>query len=340
MDKSQTKIKYTDEMAKELFEALGAKAATDAVNGLDELAEKNGTFEVCISTEDVDRHGEIVKQDGLNVDNFMKNPVVLFGHNHWALPIAVCTDIEKRDGKTYAKGIFASHTQAQAQRELHDMGISATSIGFIEKERDGNIIVESELIEFSFVPVPANPYVHAIREAGLDVAELASKGLLTTNIKEGDVVENYDDDTTDTTPESDTIDDETAIEGDDIENKDDETPDAEETDIENDSDDETGDEPESDTAKILSVLSGIDKRLSALENSKNGSSADVAGSESEGGETDDADDEGEDASDDDVTPEESDKAVKFLRNRRKAQKAVKLLNELLTDWGEDAKKHY
>jgi len=328
----QNHIKYTDEMASELLKAITGKSATDAVSGLEKLAATNGTFDVVISTDDIDRHGEIVRQSGLNTESFMKNPVVLFGHNSWGLPIGVCTEIskEERDGKmvTRAKGVFASHAQAQGQRELYDMGVAATSIGFIEKEREGNMITESELLEFSFVPIPANPHVHAIREAGLDVAELAAKGLLVADLKTGDdVAVNQDDDK----------DDDDAI----LENEnDDETADVETTDAPVDEVIESSDEEiePTDTEKILAAIGSIDSRLSTLENSKNSETADVAGSESEG--TDDDSEDSDDDSDTEPSADETDDAVKFLRNRRKAQKAAKLINEVLADMAVDAKKHY
>jgi len=334
----QNHIKYTDEMAAELLKAITGKSATDAVSGLEKLAESNGTFDVVISTDDIDRHGEIVRQSGLNTESFMKNPVVLFGHNSWGLPIGVCTEIskEERDGKmvTRAKGVFASHAQAQGQRELYDMGVAATSIGFIEKEREGNMITESELLEFSFVPIPANPHVHAIREAGLDIAELAAKGLLVADLKTGDdVAVNQDDD-----KENDDaiLDNENDDNADDAENADDAAADEN---IDSESDDEESDTEPTDVEKILSAIGGIDSRLSALENSKNSDTADVAGSDSEGGDDNDSADDSDDSSDE-PTDDETDDAVKFLRNRRKAQKAAKLINEVLADMAVDAKKHY
>jgi hypothetical protein len=45
--------------------------------------EKNGTFRVIMTTDKKDRDGEIIKIDGWNFENFMKNPVVLYGHNYW-----------------------------------------------------------------------------------------------------------------------------------------------------------------------------------------------------------------------------------------------------------------
>ena len=61
---------YTQEIAEHLTKTLiGVKAAGEG-----------GTFEVIASTQDIDRHGEMIKQDGWKLENYMKNPVILTDH--------------------------------------------------------------------------------------------------------------------------------------------------------------------------------------------------------------------------------------------------------------------
>lgn len=50
--------------------------------GIKELPASNGTFKVIASDETVDRAGEIVKADGWELENYMKNPIILFGHDY------------------------------------------------------------------------------------------------------------------------------------------------------------------------------------------------------------------------------------------------------------------
>src|ERR1700712_2550300 len=74
-------------------------------------AEKdNGTFDVIISTEDVDRAGEIVRQDGWELTNYKNNPIVLWGHDYYSLGIGICTETyltESHGVKALgAKGVF------------------------------------------------------------------------------------------------------------------------------------------------------------------------------------------------------------------------------------------
>lgn len=138
-----------------------------------------GTFEMVITTENVDRYQEVIKMDGWELDNYMKNPVVLWGHDHFTLPVGVTTSLEVIDGKMVAKGKFAPNDFAQQIRKNYDLGIiRASSVGFIEKQREGNLITQAELIEWSFVSVPANPFaLSALIKAGHDVNALVQKGI-------------------------------------------------------------------------------------------------------------------------------------------------------------------
>ncbi len=149
-----------------------------------------GTFEVIITSEAVDRYGEVVKADGIDTENYLKNPVVLWGHSHFTLPIGVCTEIWQDGSKTYARGRFAAHEFAQDIRKLYDMGIvRATSIGFIVKEMEGPLITKCELIEFSFVSVPANPEaLSTIAKSVINLNEMIVKGIIKFRENEETVV--------------------------------------------------------------------------------------------------------------------------------------------------------
>src|ERR1700722_9508508 len=164
----------------------------------------NGTFDVIISTEDTDRSGEIVKQNGWELQNYKNNPIVLWGHDYYSLPIGVCTEIyltEKNGVPALgARGVFLSadiNPFAQQVRKLYEFGLGkgegvgwTTSVGFIPKEFDENArntITKAELLEFSFVPIPANQGVgpaagraltfEDARELKLDTAILIKKGI-------------------------------------------------------------------------------------------------------------------------------------------------------------------
>lgn len=172
-------------LSAEIVTEFAAHLETPEVKSVIEATEKGadaelGTFEVVISTENVDRYGEVIKLDAWELEHYRKNPIVLWGHDHHTLPVALATSVEVADGKMIAKGKFAPHDFAQQIRKLYDLGMMrATSVGFIEKEREGNLITKAELIEFSFVTVPANPFaLSTLVKSGVSVNEMVTKGFV------------------------------------------------------------------------------------------------------------------------------------------------------------------
>ncbi len=154
-------------------------AATKAAGDAD-----TGTFDVIVSTEDVDRHGEVILASGWDLANYKANPVVLWAHDYSSLPIGICTEVAVEGDKLHAKGKFVTTEFAQQVRALYDQGaISATSVGLIAEEMQGNTITKAELLEFSFVPVPANPFCLTLEKAGFNVQELVTKGFFTPDEK-------------------------------------------------------------------------------------------------------------------------------------------------------------
>ena len=120
------------------------------------------------STPDVDRDKDRVIATGARLDNFLKNPVLMYGHNYrdpWAL-IGKAADLQVDAG-----GInFQPELREPANdsdpmtviRALWDQKLlRAASIGFnptkwMENEVGGRDFVECELLEISIVPIPAN----------------------------------------------------------------------------------------------------------------------------------------------------------------------------------------
>lgn len=128
---------------------------------MDEEEEEKGEeydFEVIATTEGIDRDGEMIKGDGWDFTNFMKNPVLLWAHDYTSLPIGKVTEVFIEEGAVKVRGIFAKTAFAEEVKSLYDQGIlRAVSVGFIPREREGNIITKQELLELSFVAVPSNP---------------------------------------------------------------------------------------------------------------------------------------------------------------------------------------
>lgn len=121
-----------------------------------------------ITTNVEDRQGEIVEPDGIDLSNYLANPIVLYGHCYSgieSIPVGRATSLEiVHEGD---KKSLRAQWQWQADdvtplisavRKSWERGFLGTvSIGFMPGEYDGNTIKTSELLEFSIVPVPANP---------------------------------------------------------------------------------------------------------------------------------------------------------------------------------------
>lgn len=183
--------KLSEAIALEISERLASVDFKNLIENTKAASDTDsGTFEVIITDETVDRYGEVIKVDGWDLVNYMLNPVVLWGHDHRSMPIGICTSIETTaDRKLLAKGRFApeeANPFAQEVRRLYDLGIvRATSVGFIVKESEGNIITKAELLEFSFVSVPANPMaLSTLVKSGISINDYISKGILTAEEKE------------------------------------------------------------------------------------------------------------------------------------------------------------
>jgi hypothetical protein len=181
--------KLTDEIAATLSTWMSSeevKALVDATRAAKD--EDTGSFRMVITTENLDRYQEVISIDGWELDHYLASPVVLWGHDHYTPPVAVTDKLTKEDGKLIAEGRFAPTDLGQQLRKLYDLGfLRASSVGFIEKERQGNLITKAELIEWSFVSVPANPYALSLAmEKDLDINDLVTRGFM--NIKTAEEV--------------------------------------------------------------------------------------------------------------------------------------------------------
>ena len=149
-----------------------------------------------VSTISVDRDGDIILPDGGQINDFAKNPVILYAHKHGAdmfgggndtLPIGKDVWIKADKFGIKAKQKYANHQLADDIFQMHVDGFAlASSIGFIPLEyvrNDGSkewketakhvrdkygmspkdiksakiIFTKWYLLEHSDVPVPSNP---------------------------------------------------------------------------------------------------------------------------------------------------------------------------------------
>lgn len=151
-----------------------------------------------ISTSSPDRDNDTVAASGWKLENYKKNPVVLWAHDYSQLPVGKATTIMVDGQKLVADMEFASHPFAETVMQMVKGGfLRATSVGFaphlykFNETRGGLDFEEQELLEFSIVPVPANPEaLIEARAAGIDTtplkawAEEVIKGLKTVTPEE------------------------------------------------------------------------------------------------------------------------------------------------------------
>lgn len=151
-------MKLSADFKKGLDEAFAKKEVQELFASIKAAdVSKLGTFRVKITNEAIDRAGEMIKADGWDFGPYMKSPVVLWGHDYKGLPVGMTLRLVQEGVDTIAEGVFAPTDFAQECRKLYEMGmLRASSVGFIPKEMEGNIITKAELLEWSFVAVPCN----------------------------------------------------------------------------------------------------------------------------------------------------------------------------------------
>lgn len=117
------------------------------------------------STETVDRQGEVVDQNGWELDNYLKNPVVLDSHQYQGIENIVgrCLAVRMGENGLEADIQFNDSPKGKLAQQLVDAGdLRAVSVGFIPKEmkidpkgKEPLRHCKQELLEISTVAVPA-----------------------------------------------------------------------------------------------------------------------------------------------------------------------------------------
>lgn len=155
-------MEYTEKMA----EIIRQQLAQLQINEKEyDDSDESYKFTVVMTSETIDRYTEILKADGMEYENFMKNPVILADHRYLVGNIigkAVKIYFDAENSRRICEGIFSkTNPLAKIARDLYNEGmLKAVSVGLIPKQRaenDRDIVVRWELLELSFVAVPANP---------------------------------------------------------------------------------------------------------------------------------------------------------------------------------------
>ena len=174
------KLTYIEKKETDEQQTLANGATVKQFIATDVMVDTNErTVTATITTSAVDRYGEVVVSGGADLENFLKNPVVLWVHNSHDLPIGRALWLRKTKNKIVAKIQFAAKEVNEFAEQVFQMYkagfLKAFSIGFrpdFEKTRAPKpedikknpewaaahrVFFGWELLEFSAVPVPANP---------------------------------------------------------------------------------------------------------------------------------------------------------------------------------------
>jgi len=159
--------------------------------------EKEGEW-LTINTGTVDRDRDRVLPSGAVLDNYLANPVVMWGHNYrdpWAL-IGRAAELEVTATGIRSKPEFRAPASESDPmhiiRALWDSGlVRAASIGFnpleaSPNEAGGLDFTRWELLEWSLVPVPANQEALRLAVKGIDGREPDGDGVEDSAASEGD----------------------------------------------------------------------------------------------------------------------------------------------------------
>lgn len=166
-----------DELVKDLpktksyeFKRKGVVAETE----VDAITRTDTSY---ITTRAVDRDGEIIDPDGIQLDEYRGNPIVLYGHD-FDRPTGKCLWIKPSKDGLLAKSLYTERPEKYVGEFLPDFVwamvqadvLRGKSIGALPVEcRDPtpeetalnpnlwNVITKCILLEYSVVSVPSNP---------------------------------------------------------------------------------------------------------------------------------------------------------------------------------------
>jgi hypothetical protein len=155
-----------------VIRSFPSPASPSAVRGIDVKGRK---VEFVASTAALDRHGTIIKPEGIRIENYLRNPIFLWAHDGYG----GCFQAPKIENVIgHAERVWKT---PEAMRALMKFDEDPTSELAFSKVRSGSlrslsigviplagkpekingqpveVITESELLEISLVPIPSNP---------------------------------------------------------------------------------------------------------------------------------------------------------------------------------------
>lgn len=133
-----------------------------------------------VSTDAVARDGAIIETAGWNLEHYQKNPVVLWAHDDHSMPIAKTVETIRTEHELIQVHEFAQHPFAdQVFAGIRGGFVNATSVRWLPGETEMRQVGEGtkrqpvlvfknghQLLESSYVPIPADPGAVVLRADG------------------------------------------------------------------------------------------------------------------------------------------------------------------------------
>jgi HK97 family phage prohead protease len=133
----------------------------------------DGTLDVLASDASADRYGDVVEPRGWDLANFLRNPVILVDHDYRVSRIVGRAEHAAVVGESLRLRIRldppeSNPTAGMVHSRLEAGSLRSVSVGFLPVQFErivdaetglptGFRFLEQELLEVSFVAVPANP---------------------------------------------------------------------------------------------------------------------------------------------------------------------------------------
>lgn len=127
---------------------------------------KTGRVRAIVSDESVDRGGDVIRQSGWVLEDFLRHPILLASHDYLRLRSQIgewedMTVVGKKLVGTARYYVGEGNADADWGFNLAAKGVAAYSVGFIDLETEdreggGHEFLKQELLEVSHVTIPAN----------------------------------------------------------------------------------------------------------------------------------------------------------------------------------------
>lgn len=180
----ERKAKATDMVGKKIEIQLGRKAIS--------IDKENFRAIFVMSTETVDRHGDIIDQDSWILDYFESNPAFFFNHESYRFPLGKWVRVWKEadpenEGKMRLVGEAEFRVKyedaARAFDHVVEGDMNMVSVGFIphrvdyDEHRDAFILYDCELLECSLVGIGSNRFALAKEDEERSAREIVLEGI-------------------------------------------------------------------------------------------------------------------------------------------------------------------